>query len=107
MVVLSDLRHVERFAWAVLPWTALGLSVCVGTTVGWAAGSGLNNPTCLARCVAPNPSCAWPDSVVAEHGGTIYVTMTVAQGRGNHGVPVPVPDALACADRSRSCFRKA
>jgi len=54
--------------------------VCVGPTVGWAAGAGPTNPPCTARCVATDQYCALQDQVTAEQGGATCVTAPVAQG---------------------------
>ncbi|OLE60204.1 MAG: hypothetical protein AUI36_12515 [Cyanobacteria bacterium 13_1_40CM_2_61_4] len=90
-------------AWKGLPWTALALMVCVGTTLVWAAGAGPKNPTCTARCIATDQYCALKDQVTEDQGVATCVTTTVAKGgcsdllaAATTACPQPVTDAKAC-----------
>jgi hypothetical protein len=89
--------------WKVLPWAALALTVCVGTTLVSAAGSGPKNPTCTARCIATDQYCALQDQVTEDQGVPTCVTTTVAKGgcrdllaAATTACPQPLTDAKAC-----------
>jgi hypothetical protein len=71
------------FTWKGLPWTALALMACIGTTVGWAADqppTPPKNPTCVAQCAAAQDYCTLQFRVTGGQDLASCATTTVSSG---------------------------